>query len=357
MGTIISRARKDGSQAHTAQIRIMRNGRTIYSEAKTFDRKQAAQAWMKRREVDLSQPGALEQREDPAFRDAIDRYLAESRRAVGRSKAQALRTVKADPIASLRCSEVTTEALLAFCGRLTCQPQTIAGYLSHLSAIFAIARPAWSYPLNQQAIKDAFAIGKRLGLTAKSKSRDRRPTLDELDLLMRHFERVRRRRPASVPMQAIIAFAIYSTRRMDEILRITWADLDHDHGRVLVRDMKHPEQKDGNDQWLDLPAEAMSIAMAQPRTSDRIFPYGTDAVGAAFTRACKVLGINDLRFHDLRHAGVSRLFEMGMTIPHVAAVSGHRGWTNLQRYTHIRQKGDCMSGWPWLDVLTKKTPP
>jgi hypothetical protein len=31
-----------------------------------------------------------------------------------------------------------------------------------------------------------------------------------------------------------------------------------------------------------------------------------------------------LHFHDLHHEGVSRLFEMGETIPHVAAVSGHR---------------------------------
>jgi hypothetical protein len=34
------------------------------------------------------------------------------------------------------------------------------------------------------------------------------------------------------------------------------------------------------------------------------------------------LGIEDLRFHDLRHEGISRLFEMGKTIPQAAAVSG-----------------------------------
>ena len=56
-----------------------------------------------------------------------------------------------------------------------------------------------------------------------------------------------------------------------------------------------------------------------PRRDDRIFPYSTDAISAAFTRACKVLGIEDLHFHDLRHEGVSRLFEMGWTIPQVAS--------------------------------------
>jgi integrase len=81
-----------------------------------------------------------------------------------------------------------------------------------------------------------------------------------------------------------------------------------------------------------------------------IFPYNTDAISAAFTRACKLLGIEDLRFHDLRHDGISRLFEMGWNIPQVAVVSGHRSWQSLKRYTHIRQRGDKYADWK------KKTP-
>jgi integrase len=50
-----------------------------------------------------------------------------------------------------------------------------------------------------------------------------------------------------------------------------------------------------------------------PKVGDRVFPYTTDAICAAFTRACRVLGIEDLHFHDLRHEGVSRLFEIGRT--------------------------------------------
>ncbi|TIN81271.1 tyrosine-type recombinase/integrase, partial [Mesorhizobium sp.] len=58
-------------------------------------------------------------------------------------------------------------------------------------------------------------------------------------------------------------------------------------------------------------------------------------------------------FHDLRHEGISRLFELGWNIPHVAAVSGHRSWTNLKRYTHIRQRADKYAGWEWLEIVTK----
>ena len=93
-----------------------------------------------------------------------------------------------------------------------------------------------------------------------------------------------------------------------------------------------------------------------PRVKPEIFPFSTDSISAAFTRACKILGIEDLRFHDLRHEGISRLFEMGRTIPQVAAVSGHRSWTSLKRYTHIRHSADKYENWKWKARLALGDP-
>jgi integrase len=130
--------------------------------------------------------------------------------------------------------------------------------------------------------------------------------------------------------------------------------------------MKHPGEKIGNDQWVDVPEEAilfMPVGGAQPAhfederpgnpgdrggAETRIFPYSEEAIGANFTRACKLLEIEDLHFHDLRHEGVSRLFELGWTIPRAATVSGHRSWQSLQRYSHLRQTGDKWKDWKWL---------
>jgi hypothetical protein len=30
-----------------------------------------------------------------------------------------------------------------------------------------------------------------------------------------------------------------------------------------------------------------------------------------------------------------------------ASVSGHRSWSSLKRYTHLRQTGDKYEGWKW----------
>ena len=351
MGHIVARKRQGGSTGYTAQIVLKKDGKVVHREAQTFDRRQAANAWMVRREGELSKPGAIDRERlkdsDPRLGDVIDKYIAKSQRQIGRTKAQVLRTIKTYDIADIRCSHITSADIVSFVQALPASAATRQNYLSHLGAIFAIARPAWGFALDQQAIKDAFAVTKRLGLTAKGRSRERRPTLDELDRLMEHFGDVKARRPASIPMQKIIAFAIFSTRRQEEIVTIKWAD--YDGRRVLVRDMKNPGDKIGNNVWCDLPPEAVAIIESMPRVSDRIFPYTTDAISAAFTRACKVLGIDDPHFHDLRHEGVSRLFETGMTIPQAASVSGHRSWSSLKRYSHLRQAGDKYAGWRWRD--------
>jgi integrase len=353
MGTILPRKRKDGTTGFTALITLKQNGKIAHREAKTFDRRQAANAWMERRETELRQPGGLDRREDPKLGAVIDKYITESKREIGRTKSQVLRTIKSYDIADMRCSEITSADIISFAKALPAGPSTVQNYLSHLAAIFAVARPAWGYPLDRQAMKDAFVVAKRLGVTAKGRARDRRPTLEELDRLMEHFGVVKARRPDSIPMQRIIPFAIFSTRRQEEIVTIKWKD--YEKTRVLVRDMKHPGDKLGNDTWCDLPPEASAFIEAMPRREDRIFPYSTDAISAAFTRACKLLGINTpemddserLHFHDLRHEGISRLFEMGRTIPQVGTVSGHRSWQSLKRYSQLRQVGDKHADWKW----------
>jgi len=130
-------------------------------------------------------------------------------------------------------------------------------------------------------------------------------------------------RPDSINMALVTVFALFSTRRQEEIASILWCDLEQaPRTRILVRDMKHPGQKIGNNVRCDLPEEAMRVIQAMPRVDERIFPYNHRSISSRFTRACKVFGIEDLHFHDLRHEGVSRLFEMGETIPHVAGSLG-----------------------------------
>lgn len=227
MGSTIKRKRKDGSVAWLAQIAIRRAGKTIWRENRTFELRSVAAAWIEKREKNLAKPGALEnlpigesRRREVTLGDAIDKYVEDSAKAIGRTKAQVLKSIKEFDIANKFCAEIDSADIVAFAQeklKTGVSPQTVSNYLSHLSAVFTVAGPAWNYSLDERAMRNAMIVAKKLGLTQKS--RDRRPTLDELDKLMSHFLDRSIRRPSSVPMHRVIAFAIFSTRRQDEINR------------------------------------------------------------------------------------------------------------------------------------------
>lgn len=355
MGTVTERKRKDGTLGFTAQIRIKRDGKIVHTEARTFDRKVTASAWLVKRESELSAPDAtLGRKKDTktyTLSEAIEKYV-EAKPEMGRTKTQVLRSLLAYDIAAMDCHEITSTDLTSLASELSKgrKPQTVGNYMSHLQSVFAVAQDAWGMPLDEAQMVKALRAVRRLGTVTKSASRDRRPTIEELDKLMTHFQEVWNRNRSIIPMHRVMAFALFSARRQDEITRLLRSDYEGD--RVLVRDMKHPGQKIGNNVWCDLPAPVPGIIDAMPKDPKRLFPYHSDSISASFTRACKFLGIEDLHFHDLRHEGASRLSEMGWTIQQVAQVTGHQSWASLKRYTHMRQSGDKYANWKWIEVVT-----
>jgi integrase len=369
LGTISERKPKGGKGPSTwcAQIRKKKGGKVVLSISQTFARRSAAEIWIDKKEKELDRPGALERAiadggmstRRPTLGDAIDRVISDSVLDLKKTKLQVLRSTKGDEIAQKACEDIGSEHIVDFAKRLldgNRDPSTVGNYLSHLSSVFSVARPAWKLPLDAQAMADAAAVCKRLGYSSKSKERDRRPKLDELDRLMAHFlERSRRRRAS--PMHKITAFAIFSTRRQAEISGLLWDDLDdataeHAAG-ILVRKMKNPGDSQGVDRWCELPPEAMAIIHSMPKKEPRIFPYGADGISKAFTDACALLAIENLHFHDLRHEGVSWLIERGRTKEQAAMVSGHKSWTSLQRYAQPRKQFNKYEGWRWLPIVTE----
>ncbi|CAN7518046.1 tyrosine-type recombinase/integrase [Mesorhizobium caraganae] len=366
MGTIVTRTRGDGKPSYLCQIARKSDGKTV-RENRTFRDHKAAKAWLRQREAELDNPKAFKAatQEVKTLGDAIGRYLEEYGGEIGKTKAACLAAIQRHSIAGMSCADIGSDDIVSFArtihtvtGLANPGPSTINNYLSHLASIFAIAKKAWAYPLDPEAMSDATFVLRKQRAIAKSDKRERRPTLDELDRLLAFFQERLERAPHSAPMVEIVLFAAFSTRRMEEITRIRWADFEattaNHAGRVMVRDMKNPGAKRGNDVWCELPPEAEAIVLRmKPATGvgEYIFPYTTDAIGAAFTRACKLLEIQDLHFHDLRHEGVSRLFEAGWNIPHVALVSGHRSWASLQRYAQLRQRDDKFAGWKWRPAL------
>src|SRR5450631_4273717 len=324
----------------------IRRKNTYLSE--TFRRYRDADAWALsvERKIDLGETPTKRALVDPTtLSHLIDLHIEDMKevnKAPRRSKAFTLEALKVK-LGNVKLKDITRERVIQFgkdrakdgAGAVTISMDI--GYLklvvSHAAAVHGIAVQVEPVDLARIALK-------RLGLVGKARERDRRPTQDELDRLIEHFESSLRQ---LIPVARIIRFAVATAMRQDEICRILWEDLDPENRTVVVRDRKDPRDKEGNHQKVPLldntGFDAWSILHEQKPVagrSDRVFPYSSKSVSAAFTRACQHLKIKDLRFHDLRHEATTRLFEAGFPIEQVALVTGHKDWKMLRRYTHLK---------------------
>lgn len=340
MATITPIKSRKGTR-YRAQIRKFQKGRLIYSEAKTFGKRANAVSWARGRETQLEDPQEIKRAQAGGYlvKDLIDLYIRDYGDGFGRSKLSDLKFLKKCQIANEAAAQLTCEQLVDHIRwRLASgvKPQTANNDLIWLGVVYKTAAPAWNIPVDTREIDAAKALCWANKLVAKSESRDRRPTIDELRRLTEYFQR--RDGRARIPMVDIMWFAIHSSRRQDEITRLRWSDTNEKHRTGIVRDLKHPRRKKGNDKKFKFTEKAWAIVTRQPRDSDMIFPYKANSIGEAWRRACKVLEIEDLHFHDLRHEATSRLFESRKrySIVEVQLHTLHEDWKVLQRYTNLR---------------------
>jgi integrase len=243
-------------------------------------------------------------------------------------------------LAQVILAKLDTRTLVEYCRqrrRNGAGPYTVYMELSALGTALRYACSLLDIPYHDP-LASARPTLRHLGLVeAQGGKRTRRPSADEWPRLLEALAAVSR----IVPMVDIVQLAAHSTLRRAEICRIRWPDLDVTARTVIVRDRKHPRQKAGNDEVVPLVGDALDIIMRQRRPAhdaydQRIFPYSPFSVSKLFTQACRDAKIEDLRLHDMRHEGTSRLFEAGWDIPEVAMVTGHRSWAHLKRYTNLK---------------------
>ncbi len=130
-------------------------------------------------------------------------------------------------------------------------------------------------------------------------------------------------------MGCIASFALETAMRRSEIAKLEWADVDLERRLVQVRNTKN-----GHDRSVPLSSTAL-LALGQfKRTDKTVFGMSSNAIRLAWGRYKRSHGIDGVRFHDLRHEAISRLFERGLTTPEVALLSGHKTVSQLFRYAH-----------------------
>jgi integrase len=344
---------ENGGHSFRVQIRKSVDGKT-YSFTKTFANLAMARKWKKKRlaEIEIIGVQALSCAGDTVA-DAIKARLAKQTN-LGRSAKQQLDWLAASAFGKKKLTEITVDAVLGLADEMLADerlPQTVAGYLSLLvSTLNWASRRSFSVPV--ETLRTAMKLMWEDEVLARSDERKRRPSTDELNRILGAVAANSRQR---IPLGKIIVFAIFTCRRLGEICRLRWEDLREAQKTILVRNMKHPRKKKGNDVWCLLTEEALAIIRSMPRVSEFIFPFKPQSVGTAWQRHRDRAEIVDLRFHDLRHEGITRLFEMGLPAAFVAKYSGHKNGGCLFRYEHVEEKGDKFADWEWTSRVIGDT--
>lgn len=340
-----------GRAKYRVQIRRKVNGKSR-SLCETFRHLANAKKWRNKKLAEIELHGfPMQIVTDTTIADVIADRLKRGKN-LGKSALQNIEYIRDHEFGKTKVTQLTQQQLYAFAEKLLDgdrTPQTVAGYMTHLAATLKWAhRRGTLLPI--EAVSLAMETLWEDEVLARSEERNRRPQMAELDLILTALADNRRQK---LPVAVLVVFAIYSGRRLGEICRLRWDDLQEEKSQILVRDMKHPRKKKGNNVWCKLPPEALAIIQAMPRTSEHVFPYSERSIGTAYRRHRDKVGVADLRFHDFRHEAVSRQFEMGMPASFVAKISGHKNGGCLYRYEHVEEAGDKFADWPWFDRVLK----
>jgi integrase len=130
----------------------------------------------------------------------------------------------------------------------------------------------------------------------------------------------------------IILFALHLGMRMGEILSLLWADIDLTQKTILVRTSKNgmPRSIPMNRVIFDL---LSSKEKGQPL--EKVFPVNKNTLSKTFHSLCQELGIQDFRFHDLRHSFSTRLSQSGCNVFQIMSLLGHKSLSMTARYSHF----------------------
>ncbi|MFH1438048.1 MAG: site-specific integrase, partial [Pseudomonadota bacterium] len=141
---------------------------------------------------------------------------------------------------------------------------------------------------------------------------------------------------ASVSLKHMILVALNTGMRKSEILGLTWRDIDFSISTISIRDSKNG---DGRKIPMNETVLATLSDLGRKENDEKVFlrPGGqpVKSIRTAFENAVKRAGIDDFRFHDLRHTFASWLVMSGVDIKTVQELLGHKTFSMTLRYSHL----------------------
>ena len=309
------------------QVQVRRAGSPVLS--RTFHHRADAQKWARQTEAQVDRVGLhpdLKVLRQTTLSQVIDRFRASEipTRKGGANEQVVLKAFQRTKLAHLSLAELKPSHFATYRDeRLrTVKAGTVIREMGLVQTILEIARAKWGLPLPENPAKLAKKPKSSPGRTRRLKEGEWERITEALEASRNPF------------LRPLVELALETAMRRSELLAVLMEDVDWEAHTLRI-----PKAKNGYERTIPLTVKAetiLQILAEGTSPKDHLIKLSAEAAKLAWQRTIRRAHIADLHFHDLRHEGISRLFEKGMTIPEVAHISGHRDPRMLFRYTHLK---------------------
>lgn len=341
---IEKRISKRGTSKYRAKVQVA----GAPNKTKTFIKRADAADWAARTESDMRAGayGAEMLAHKHTVADMIKRYLDN----VLESKSTKLNYIKSQRIqltwwlATIGEYKLAalTPAVIAECKDKLAgknfserKPATVNRYLAALNQVINTAIKEWRWMRDNPV--------NNITKPKEANARLRYLTKEEMPRLMEACKRERRK-----PLALVVLLALLTGARKNEILTLKIRDVELERGVAVVYETKNSEPR--RLYLCDMARDGLADYIGgRPRSARYVFAGRGDVpinIEVEWRRALKRAGIDDFRFHDLRHTFASYFAMSGGDMAVLKEVLGHKDLTTTNRYTHLSSNhvGDMVRG-------------
>jgi len=337
MAAIESRISGDGKKSYRVKVRL--KGHPVQSA--TFERLTDARKWAQLTEAAIKEGRHFKTTEAKrhTLAELIDRYTRDVLPAKrdGDHQARQLQWWK-EQLGALALADVTPALLAEYRDKLANgvtvrhqqrSPATVNRYLAALSHALTLAVKEYGWietnPLS------------RVSKPKESRGRVRFLADDERERLLKAC-----RESSNADLYTAVVLSLSTGARQQEIMSLRWPQVDLATGLIRLEHTKNGERR-----ALPLAGHAASLVKERAKVrridTDLLFPSRVDPskpidLRTPWETALKQAGIDDFRWHDLRHSAASYLAMNGATLAEIAEVLGHKTLSMVKRYAHLSEQ-------------------
>lgn len=299
--------------------------------SKTFIRKSDAERWARQTEVEIDQNvfQNFNEAESLTLGDVCQKFEEEVIREFKSWKADRsrLRNIRDHKISKLLLINLTTTELNKFIEdrKIDSMSNTSINHeITLISRVLNVCMKKWGINLPK-----GVPYSDR---PKKEEGRQRRVSNQEIEAIISATQ--------SKLLGSIIILAVETAMRRSEIVSIEHKNINLENKSLVLNNTKN-----GDRRVVPLSQKAILVIQSIPRNiNGRLFNVSSDSVTQSFERAVarakkNYIGndssfLEDLRFHDLRHEGTTRLAKKVPNIIELASITGHKSVEMLKRYYH-----------------------